>query len=164
MGDFLKGWRRKTGLCLLVMAMPLTMAWLRSFNVATVMTFHLGGRGDYLESVDGTLSWMRGNQPYYFRTRRTYSHTIGERDRVDRWIEFDFDRRGTWMGFEFGVTSRHEPWSPNYYEVWVIPYWSIVLPLTLLSAYLLLTKPRSVTTPVLSQDTSPLPEQRPSHR
>jgi len=32
----------------------------------------------------------------------------------------------------------------HYHAVWLIPDWSIVIPLTLLSAYLLLTKPRVV--------------------
>ena len=28
------------------------------------------------------------------------------------------------------------------FELWSVPYWSLILPVTLLSAYLLLTKPR----------------------
>ena len=39
------------------------------------------------------------------------------------------------VGSQFGTTAIETP-------VWSIPYWSIVVPLTLLAAWLLLSKPR----------------------
>lgn len=40
-----------------------------------------------------------------------------------------------WMGFAKGECST------MFVRLWTVPYWSIVIPLTLLSAYLLLIKP-----------------------
>ena len=143
MGDIIKGWRRKTGLFLLVLAMPLATGWVRSFNVRDEVLFSLGARFDRFESFDGTLCWMRTNREYSTASIDRNSFTILKHERVDRWSKIGFDRRWKWVGFEFGATTYHEPWSPSYFEFWVVPYWSLVLPPTLIAAYLLLITPRA---------------------
>ena len=45
------------------------------------------------------------------------------------------------MGFDFGAGRSHGAGIVRT-ERWAAPYWSIVMPLTFLSAYLLLSKPR----------------------
>lgn len=155
-GEIIKGWRRKTGLFLLVLAMPLAMGWVRSFNIHDGVCLSLGIRCDQIESLNGSLSWMRTNRPTSNASFFPFSNGITDRDRVDLWSEIDseidFDRRGKWMGFEFGATTYHEPWSPSYFEFWIIPYWSLVLPPTLLAAYLLFAKAWPAKPPVSNPD------------
>ena len=44
-----------------------------------------------------------------------------------------------WCGFGCGESHL------NHLQIWTIPYWSITIPLTALSAFLLLSKPRQST-------------------
>ena len=152
MGDFFKGWRRKTGLLLLVMAMPISMAWLRSFHVIDGVSLSLGIRCDMIQSFDGTLCWKRTNPRHNNVSIERYSDGIVRRKSAARWSNVDVERRWRWLGFDFGATTQYESWSPSYCEFWVIPYWSLVMPPTFLSAYLLLIKPRAVKRPVTNQD------------
>ena len=48
------------------------------------------------------------------------------------------------MGFHFAKSTIDPPDRGNL-AIWIIPYWSIVIPLTLLSAWLLLSKQRPKT-------------------
>ena len=43
MGDFFQGWRRKTGLALLAMALLLMMAWMRTAVVMDQINFTVNG-------------------------------------------------------------------------------------------------------------------------
>lgn len=47
-----------------------------------------------------------------------------------------------WLGFGYLITDS-QPESGHLATAFAVPYWSIVLPLTLLSAWLLLSKPRT---------------------
>ena len=87
--------------------------------------------------------------------------------------QFDIDWQWKWGGFSFGsgtetahisdyclalAVSRDDPEEINEFKntthllhqyfdrtaAWVVPYWSLVLPLTLLSGYLLLIKPKKL--------------------
>jgi len=60
------------------------------------------------------------------------------------------------IGFRFG--SNREPTSKMWIDAWCIPHWSIVAPLTLLSTWLLLSKPsqsmqKKITKPVSNEGT-----------
>ena len=68
--------------------------------------------------------WMRSymNQEYVY-VHRTPSH----------YKIISYDGRLRWVRDEM---------SYRQYELWSVPYWSLVLPLTLLSAWLILIKPR----------------------
>ncbi len=61
----------------------------------------------------------------------------------DPWAEIGFER-GTWRlagaTIGSGQMCGAEGWRKAY--VLIVPYWSLVLPLTLLSAWLILAKPR----------------------
>lgn len=50
--------------------------------------------------------------------------------------------RWQWSQFDFGKGQAYGD-APMF--VWVVPYWSILIPLTVLSAFLLLTKPKTST-------------------
>lgn len=52
-----------------------------------------------------------------------------------------------WAGFRSGEYKSYTvPPAPAHVEeiqIWIVPYWSIVMPLTLLSAWLVLSRPRT---------------------
>ena len=50
--------------------------------------------------------------------------------------------RFNWLGIRLGAIPIVEPGTLSERIMWIIPYWTIVIPLTALSAYLLLSKPR----------------------
>jgi hypothetical protein len=61
------------------------------------------------------------------------------------WRGWDSELQLEFVGFVF--LKARAKWNDIQNSIWVIPYWSIVLPLTALSAYLLLSKPRQVSGP-----------------
>ncbi len=61
----------------------------------------------------------------------------------DDWDRFNILwRRDFCYGFHLGA-GTHKRLSDRTLELWNIPYWSITIPLTLISVLLLLTKPRA---------------------
>jgi len=60
------------------------------------------------------------------------------------WEEFDMIWRRDFLGFQFGA-GTHKQQSLLNMHLCMIPYWLIVIPLTLLSAFFLLSKPRKST-------------------
>ena len=61
---------------------------------------------------------------------------------IDPWESFKVDWKWDCAGFHFGSGTITRGTRKLKCEQYIVPYWSIVVPLTLLSAYLLLTKPR----------------------
>ena len=111
MGDFFHGWRRKIGVVTLVVACVFLVTWMRSESKIDVFTVYYSDFYDHFRIVS-----ERGFLKFHFRG-------IHFGPRSDLWE--------TW------VVAR----TPMQWEDLNIPYWSIVLVLTMLSAYLLLSKP-----------------------
>ena len=65
------------------------------------------------------------------------------------WNGYDVEWRRDWNQFHFGAGSNGSGHTDSY----IIPYWSIVVPLTLLSAYLILWAPRIPVTSAVSVNT-----------
>jgi len=158
MGEFFRGWRRKTGLVLFVMALTTMMCWLRSSTTRDQFTIALPhGKSFIAISRSGHCSFavMRGRvfgSETWNRTTTTQPKWgCGESQ------EFDADQMASafhlMMGLPRNGISLCESRFSFYWEAreskWMfgcwIPYWSIVFPLTLLSASLLLSKPRKST-------------------
>ena len=114
MGEFFKGWRRKAGLVTLVMVCLLTAWWMRSYVRVDVLLIQKSQRYHNLGSHRGHLYWIS--------PRRTAPDAIS-------WHSGDT---------EYARGLRNDQVLPDT----AIPYWSLVLPLTLLSAWLILVKPR----------------------
>jgi hypothetical protein len=117
MHTFFPGWRRKAGCVLLVIALLVTCVWLRSLVVADA--FDIRWQRVYVRhgaviSVDGSVSATLNSQK---RSR-------------------DQD------GIYWVCIAKAEQKVSLYHYALEIPYWSITMPLTLLSAYLILSKPR----------------------
>ena len=150
MKEFFRGWRRKVGVVTLVMACVFMAGWMRSltFNECVMIQFRKDWSDEFASS-DSSLIWAchrtrlaSGLLPVFYSNRRTDDDGIWKRQFVQwRWRLLGFGHGGDDGGAKsIGNLIIHT--SPS--KVTVIPYWSIVIPLTALSAYLLLSKPRKL--------------------
>jgi hypothetical protein len=96
-------------------------------------------------SVDSSLIWGR----LHIENREVASMTMFHFMKTNYMpLDACLDRmclQCSWHGPGFGVgepTSQLQSDWGFRCRYWIIPYWSIVIPLTLLSAWLLLSKPR----------------------
>jgi hypothetical protein len=135
MGEFFKGRRRKLGAVTLLMALVFMGGWVRSLYIMDTFAFSRMPKELLLVSVDGVVGWQ------------TFSKTdIGSLFDEFRWhaqkpksIDDIFNHAKSlnkWRWNGFGVMQLD-----NSTTLGCIPYWSIVIPLTLLSSFLLLIKP-----------------------
>ena len=154
MRAYFGGWKRKAGVATLLMALVLAGGWVRSKIVGDEFEFESGPAStEALESFNGSLLWATsidsdahaGTPPFRWHTRPAsdYEHL---RDPIYHW---EFRALGFGVG-HFG--DQHDGlW------IYVTPYWALVIPLTLLSALLLLSKPRppnQLKTPVAASDSA----------
>ena len=127
--NFFKGWRRTVGCVTLVMACVFTSGWVRSRDQFDIVQFaHLGG----MMSYDGILEL----QSFDAQLECPISWTSC-RGRIPL---------GTMIELSLVRVPDTSPVR--------LPYWSIVIPLTLLSAYLLLAKPQQATPMTTSEPAS----------
>ena len=158
MSTFFHGWRRKTGCILLLMAGVFMAAWLRSLSVIDKFSFSQQQSCHFMLSMDGNVSWRRltpfdeNMPPGWSLPTRWVTTALTEKNRRNSVFYWDGDVhwRWHWGGFDFGaglfemISYAPAPTS-NWLrreEIWQIPYWSIVMPLTLLSAHLIFRKQR----------------------
>ncbi len=155
MGEFFKGWRRKTGLVTLAMACVLMVAWMRSLLVEDLV-LQVGQSQTYFTSGNGSIQWDQithtsgqpisdGDAPLRWEIRRLPDH-----DGVTLPIKEDrvqWRREG--LGFrivvaEYPLYPKHSEWTEFQMRRgrWAVSYSSVTIPLTLLSAWLILIKPR----------------------
>ena len=131
MGEFFHGWRRKVGCLTLVMACLFMAGWVRSRFVYDWIEVNTKPSRLSISSGWGQIRlWGMSHQP----TLPTYRYSIGEE-------LIGIDVRGTpewridFAGFQLS----------DQFHLCFIPYWSITVPLTLISLWLLLSKPRNST-------------------
>jgi len=128
MHEFFRPLRRRLGVVTLALACGFMTLWVRSLSALDRITIvRQGIIGEYLVSQDSGCGWMKE-------------------------VDFNLLSAGVltdapyreWCGFKYGM--KLIPQGPvckvNFR---MIPYWSLVIPLTLLSAWLLLSKPRAET-------------------
>jgi len=132
--EFFKPWRRKLGVVTLVMACVFVGGWVRSEFIIDLLGITFPHDRHYVFSCRSCIWWKHDNHKASLRP-------LGWQ--ASSWREFT-------PGDEF-LTSRYldteEAFSNDYVSnlrdrVRCIPYSAIVIPLTLLSAFLLLSKPR----------------------
>jgi hypothetical protein len=144
MTAYFKSLRRKLGVATLAMACMFSGGWVRSLYIMDTFAFSHLPNELLLVSGDGVVGWQ------------TISATsIGSLFDGFRWhsqmprsIEDIFNRAESlnkWHWNGFGVMQLD-----NSTRLGCIPYWSLVIPLTLLSAWLLLSKPRTAKTKPVS--------------
>lgn len=140
MREFCKPWRRKLGSLGLLMACLFMAGWVRSFNRGDCVSFYFGSTTTkYLISGSQSLSWESGEDRVAHRLisfPKLSGYAIvplGDApDEYTKWL---------WRGLGFGIGKIAFASGDNF-SFWRVPYWSTVAPLTLLSACLLLSKPK----------------------
>jgi len=162
---FANGWRRRLGLRVLVLALVFMVGWIRSLAFYDEIRFHTApDTTDGLISTDSSIGWERrtGFESHAGQSSSFMEFSVGHPfvdissssdPRQSRW-----DWKWYWCGFGDGSAVYGSGLAETGFEhhtFWVVPYWSLVFPLTLLSACLLLLKPRP-----LKQTTTvdPIPE------
>ena len=154
MGEFYKGWRRKIGLMTLLMALVGMAGWVRSGLSVDFVWYPTATFGYSVESLHGLVRLTRGTpvasgMPVKFGSESLSSpphlkfDDNGEPLPFDPWEKLDIEWQSNWFAFSFGTAMIKG--SIAKIEMCLIPYWSIVVPLTSLSAFLLLAKPRKST-------------------
>ncbi|MBC8116025.1 MAG: hypothetical protein H7062_16685 [Candidatus Saccharimonas sp.] len=151
MGEFFKGWRRKAGLVTLAMALLFTIALMRSYVVSDTFYVSSGQTLHQLTSFAGALTWTRSGGedetvPIQWQTNQiseTFPSPWGWHGRE---VKYEWQWRGA--GFSIGAFSYDAGGYASWLRVDVltISYSSLVLPLTLLSAWLILGKPQKAKT------------------
>ena len=141
MKEFFRGEKRKVGLLTLLMACVAMAGLVRSNFVLDVIEFQTSSTTTHLLlSVDNSLAWQKRN--------------LNQPEPSSRFLDWDclpplhlnspsVDIVWKWKWYGFGVGEI--PLQPSYISrvvMVIIPYSSIVIPLTLLSAALLLSRPR----------------------
>lgn len=112
MKEFFRGWKRKAGVCTLMLACILSMEWIRSYR------FHdsiiIQDAGFIVTSFKGGFDW-------------SFDCSYEVPGPVVEWLTTDVAKEVT----------------PESCDSGEIPYWSIVIPLAAVSAFLLLKKPKT---------------------
>jgi hypothetical protein len=146
MGNFFHGWRRKGGVLTLVVVLALVSGWVRSFRIQdTVRLFSYRPTEEIFLSSNGCLMWMRDGSRNQWIIEPGPENGIFEIwhaiDDTSEMEYYDFYINYRWRFGGFAVGDPRDPGATSY-GIWMLPYWSLVLPLTMISAYLLIVKPR----------------------
>ncbi len=122
MRAFFKGWRRKAGCVTLLMSLMLIVGWMRSYCVLDRVEIDIGARRLKITSFHQKI--------YCFRVD---GHGLGI-----QWGTKKFPR------YEVGeqIARALDDTLAQSSSGCILPYWSLACPLTLLSAHLILWKPR----------------------
>jgi hypothetical protein len=147
MREVFHGWRRKLGCITLMLACLATLFWVRSFRHNDEMNFWTGPLAvDSLNSSPMGLCWMSRdklapNVPmlsgrFGWVATQTFANDICD---PFRWSTTSYHFR--WCGFQFAEATINPP-DRGELRIWIIPHWALALPLTLLSAGLILWQPR----------------------
>jgi hypothetical protein len=128
MQAFFRGWRRKGGCVALVMALSVVGIWCRSTVIDDRIIFAIAGRRFTLCSWDGRIFSSSLTGPEWFDWRWTTS--VNDREHFRQQETRFFEQLASLPIWENGRLAL------------TFHYWILVLPLTLLSAYLILWKPR----------------------
>jgi hypothetical protein len=151
MNDYLAGWRRKTSVLTLGIALLFSIGWVRSFNVRDIYSFTRNDSMITFRSFEGGLGWQRFSPVGSLAStgwRSDYQFKFAVSDpwwRFDNFEDADLEWRWDWAEFSFGSAAKKDPPILRNLRLWIIPYWALVTPLVLISAYLLLTKQRPLT-------------------
>lgn len=131
MREFFRGWKRKLGVVSLVVACALAAAWVQTFSACDILIL----KWFSVASLDSAMGII-------FETKRAAQwHTViwQHTDRTDIDSVLASDAEWQWQMLGFGYVT-----SPTIKSTTIlfIPYRFIVIPLAVVSAYLLLSKPR----------------------
>lgn len=138
MNGYFRPLTRKIGVVTLTVACVFGFVWMRSLFVRDV--FGVGQPDSYraFASYAGSMRWSKLT-PGLGKVGFEWQSETWSRETDFNWNDWNVEWRRECLGFEFGAgTIPGITIMRN--ERWAIPYWSIVIPLTVLSAYLLFFK------------------------
>ena len=129
MREFFNGWKRKLGVVTLLTACAFAAGWVRSLTIGDQSTIRMNMN---------SLFWMISNNGW-FGCVAVLEPNVGSTTEFFRHWTDKSSPSPLVMGPFDGVPYRWN-WasSPHF----ILPYSTLVVPLTLLSAWLLLSKPR----------------------
>lgn len=139
MQQYFYGWRLCAGCITLMLACVLMVGWVKSIWFQDEIEFCFGSQSLVtFYSVDQSVTWAayRGRGVHDFLSIPVWR----TRPRIVIFGDADVNWTCRWGGFASGQVHFNE--TSDYILFWRFPYWSVVLPLALLSAYLLLSKTR----------------------
>ncbi len=149
--SYFKPLRRKLGVVALLVACVFAVGWARSLKRDEVLNLNAHRSNFAIRSFDGRIQFRRFG-PNDAREFVSWNSMPPPKERwmlaeyiVDDWRHFNLTWRNDFFSsFHIG-TGTHKRMSSRHLDLCTLPYWSIVIPLTLLSAWLLLSKPRPTT-------------------
>jgi hypothetical protein len=157
--EFFKAWRQKAGCVTLVMACSFMGIWVRARTVRDWISVPRGTAEYFFQIDDRGISLSKNKnlmhlghfseRPIDWRISESIKGRSSNTDSLDKENDLAETLRHWWglkvIRLEYLKNGHQETvlwWrSAN----WTIPNWSITIPLTLLSAYLLLSKPHKAT-------------------
>jgi len=148
MGGYFKPWRRKLGVVTLVMACVFAVGWVRSFRICDNIGISNGDRSYHqLFSCPNWFGWVmvpctKGTIPNWYQTSVHGWHTsnLDHRMREESpysMVHLHMEAKGRGYNWRYSDVSN-----PHF----IVPYPSVVITLTLISFWLLLSKPKTSTT------------------
>ena len=149
MRDFLAGWRRKTGLLFLGLALVFSAGWVRSFQYRDIYTIRQNDSMITFRSFEGGIGCQHFSPAAMLAStgwRSDYHFKFSVSDpwwRFDNFDDSDIEWRHDWAGFSVGSAAKKDPPILRNLQLAIVPYWSIVTPLIAISMYLLLIKNRN---------------------
>lgn len=149
MHTFLHGWRRKAGCVVLVMACIMCGAWVRSINHEDAARFSVAGRRHLLRLSRENVEWHAWKErstdppmPGWASTQYRQVRFVSARGQeVSQLIQLDVDDDLQSTPRDLAHARFFKPQERRLIS-WSIPCWSVAIPPILLSAYLILRKPR----------------------
>jgi hypothetical protein len=143
MHTYFHSWRRKAGVITLVMACVFMGAWIRSLRVQDQLVVPRRDSAHLFASRNGILGWVRVS-PLLATIEWSSIAVTGTME--DSWGDAEAHWRWHYCGIDIGAATLTAKSQGRVikmqFEQWGVPYWTIVMPPTLLSAYLILWKPR----------------------
>lgn len=135
MFEFFRGWRRKAGVVTLTVACVLAVGMVRSLSKVECILFPIGNCFAGFVSIDARLGLgFEAAKPGNHQTNYPVWQT---RDCIALEQLID-EGEPEWHWQYLGCHAVSE--DDNSILLMFVPYWSIIVPVTLLSAYLLLRK------------------------
>jgi len=159
MFEFFRGWRRKIGVQTLVLACVFMAGWVRSLSKVDSISVPCGDALYGVQSIDGRIDFSRTTNTEYppkfdwfsvelSSMRKFWVDANGNPREIDPWPRHEMEWRWDWAGFHFGAGTASSFVAgiakKRRDEDYMLPFWSIVIPPTLLSAFLLLLKAQPI--------------------
>jgi hypothetical protein len=157
-GGYFKPLRRKIGVVALVMALMCLGGWARSLVTINRFTIQATGYNfNWLASFNGSIAWQRvvpvdaskwstdinefAPELFHEFAENVAEHLLaGLLSNEDK-----FEWKHRLFGFEIGEHRQEGSLGAVQVTIWKLSYWLLITPLTLLSAFLLLSKSRKST-------------------